>query len=423
MTAPTTTSHTFGSASATATTSAGGTLSRRPVVLVVDDDSLISESLRHVFLGQHYDLILCASGSEALGRFRREAVDVVISDLTMPGMSGLEFLERVREIDPDTQRILLTSEATYEVAARAVRSGLFTVLKKPFVVAEVRAIAIRAITRCQELRAQRRFGEQMQRSVLQSESIRIERDLYAGALHDLSGALTVITGLAETLGIDLRAVNLGGPPVSPAVIRQTVDDIKNQAEMCVEITQRSMRQLRHRHAGDRCDARAVLEDVTQLLRLHRSAKGHQLHVKLPDEGVSLQANAADIFRVVVNIALNAFQSSSRPHRVDLESWILREPLSFFVAAMPGEWNHWIRDGFENRPPCLAIAIRDDGPGIATEILPRLFNQVVTTKPEGEGTGLGLTVVRRTVNELGAALHVHSAEGQGTCFTLYLPLAS
>jgi signal transduction histidine kinase len=76
--------------------------------------------------------------------------------------------------------------------------------------------------------------------------------------------------------------------------------------------------------------------------------------------------------------------------------------------------------FENAAPLLAIAVRDNGPGIPPELLPRIFQQHFTTKPEGQGTGLGLSIVQRLIKQAKGALHVRTRPGEGTTFTVYLP---
>jgi signal transduction histidine kinase len=77
------------------------------------------------------------------------------------------------------------------------------------------------------------------------------------------------------------------------------------------------------------------------------------------------------------------------------------------------------DGFKNTGPLLALTIADTGPGIPTDVLPRIFVPYFTTKPASQGTGLGLDIVQRLVKEAKGLLHVHTRPGEGTNFTVYL----
>src|SRR5205085_12573472 len=78
------------------------------------------------------------------------------------------------------------------------------------------------------------------------------------------------------------------------------------------------------------------------------------------------------------------------------------------------------DGLKNVAPLVALHIEDAGPGMPPPTLARLFEPYFTTKPRGQGTGLGLCIVQRLVREAHGVLHVHSVVGQGTRFVVYLP---
>jgi signal transduction histidine kinase len=76
----------------------------------------------------------------------------------------------------------------------------------------------------------------------------------------------------------------------------------------------------------------------------------------------------------------------------------------------------------NTAPLVKLWVRDAGPGIPTEVLPKIFQSYFTTKGSGQGTGLGLSIVQRLVKEGHGALQVHTERGVGTTFTVYLPAA-
>jgi two-component system cell cycle sensor histidine kinase/response regulator CckA len=78
------------------------------------------------------------------------------------------------------------------------------------------------------------------------------------------------------------------------------------------------------------------------------------------------------------------------------------------------------ESFENTPPLLKVSVRDGGPGIPQDTLPKIFDVRFSTKAAGHGTGLGLNIVLRLVKESQGMLHVHTKVGEGTCFTIYLP---
>jgi len=92
-------------------------------LLLVDDEPSILSALRRLFRPQGYRVLTAEGGQAALDLLQGEAVDLVISDMRMPGMDGAQFLERVRRIQPDTARILLTGYADIASTIAAINDG------------------------------------------------------------------------------------------------------------------------------------------------------------------------------------------------------------------------------------------------------------------------------------------------------------
>jgi DNA-binding NtrC family response regulator len=115
----------------------------RATVLVVDDEDGPREALR-LALGRQFTVLIADSGEAALRALGDTPIDVVMLDLRMPGMGGLETLRRIRELDPDVEVVIVTAVAPYDVAWECMRLRAFDVLRKPFSGAEIVAIAERA---------------------------------------------------------------------------------------------------------------------------------------------------------------------------------------------------------------------------------------------------------------------------------------
>jgi EAL domain-containing protein (putative c-di-GMP-specific phosphodiesterase class I) len=103
----------------------------KPRVLVVDDEQAILRAYSRILTSHGYQVLTAASGEIALELLAREPVDVVVSDLTMPGMTGIDFLRAVRQRDPDLPVILMTACPSTESAARALEYGALRYLLKP----------------------------------------------------------------------------------------------------------------------------------------------------------------------------------------------------------------------------------------------------------------------------------------------------
>ena len=116
----------------------------RPKVLIVDDERAILDTVEILLRGEGFDAAVAQSGREALERFDDTSPDIVLTDIRMPGVSGLDLLEAVRDRDPEVPVILMTAQASLQSAVKAVNQGAFYYLQKPFSNAELVALCRRA---------------------------------------------------------------------------------------------------------------------------------------------------------------------------------------------------------------------------------------------------------------------------------------
>jgi DNA-binding NtrC family response regulator len=113
-------------------------------ILIVDDEVGILETLRILFKKEGWDVVTAHSAAEAMDALESEDPDLVLSDIRMPGATGLELLSRARSVDPSLPVILMTAQASLQSAVRAVNEGAFYYLQKPFANEELLAICSRA---------------------------------------------------------------------------------------------------------------------------------------------------------------------------------------------------------------------------------------------------------------------------------------
>jgi signal transduction histidine kinase len=106
--------------------------------------------------------------------------------------------------------------------------------------------------------------------------------------------------------------------------------------------------------------------------------------------------------------------------VDLRGSALTQPLDLAEFKDGSEDRLLNVENFDNTAPLLLLSVRDSGPGIPPEVLPKIFQPYFSTKGARQGTGLGLNIVQRLIKEASGALHVHTVVGKGTTFNVYLP---
>ena len=156
-----------------------------PRVLVADDDAAIRKALRIIL--ERYEVAEAADGAEALRLFEAEGADLVLSDLQMPGLGGLELLRRVKAADDTAGFIILTGAGTVENAVQALRLQADDYLVKPFNVDEVLLACERALEHRRLVRENRGYQEQLEQRV--AEQAREIEGLVVDALRSLATAI------------------------------------------------------------------------------------------------------------------------------------------------------------------------------------------------------------------------------------------
>jgi DNA-binding NtrC family response regulator len=145
----------------------------RTRILVVDDEQSILDTVEILLRGEGFDASVAQSGREALERFDEVAPDIVVTDIRMPGVTGLDLLEAVRARDPEVPVILMTAQASLQSAVRAVNQGAFYYLQKPFSNAELVALCRRAA----QLRELTRENKTLKREIKRRDSTQAIRPI------------------------------------------------------------------------------------------------------------------------------------------------------------------------------------------------------------------------------------------------------
>lgn len=116
-------------------------------ILVIDDEEDLCWALAKALSREGYEVRTATGGAEGLALFRSEGADLVLLDIRMPGMNGLEVLERLRETDPEVPVLVMTGYSTMEVALKALERGATGYVTKPLNIAEIRETVRRVLSR------------------------------------------------------------------------------------------------------------------------------------------------------------------------------------------------------------------------------------------------------------------------------------
>ncbi|HVZ78015.1 MAG TPA: response regulator, partial [Gemmatimonadaceae bacterium] len=165
------------------------TSTARATCLIVDDEPPLRQVLVHLMRGDGFDCLEAGNGREALDLLEQRRVTLVISDLRMPKMDGMELLREVRARYPDTAVVMITAVADVDVAVSCLAIGAMDYLTKPFHLEEVRARVSQALERRRLVLENRDYQERLEERV-QAQSRRLE-ELFLAGIQSLAEALEV----------------------------------------------------------------------------------------------------------------------------------------------------------------------------------------------------------------------------------------
>jgi len=399
---------------------------RKGTLLIVDGEDGARQSLRVIFKDD-YEILLAGDGASAVQLAQNNKIDVAVLDIRMAGMSGIEVLERLKYVNPGIEAVMMTAYETTDTMRQALRLRACDYINKPFDVSTMRAAVAAAMQRRTLEGEIHTNAEKLQKLLEELQSQKIEEqmattrgEIYASIIHDINGPLTVISGFVQLMNQRIgNATRLEVEDLE--FIKDRLKTITRQVTNCIEISRRYLSFLRRQSdTAPRVGINQLLADLGHLVRVHPSLLGNKFTVQPLAEDTAVRMNGTDVIQVLLNLVINAFQCTPHPHSVGVEGCIVSQPLDLTAFKDSVRDRLLNVESFDNTPPLLMILVRDDGPGIPPETLPKIFEPYFSTKGAQQGTGLGLNIVQRLIKEAQGALYVHTQVGEGTTFTVYLP---
>lgn len=407
-------------------------------VLIVDDE----ETVRNVFaecLSESYACETAESVNEALGYLAEREFSVVITDIIIPGISGIELLRKIIENYPYTAVIMVSGVDRTQRALDAVRLGAFDYLIKPCDLDVLELTVERALERRTLLLNARQYKrdlelrnselargkaelERLQAQIVHSEKMASLGQLAAGIAHELNNPVGFIYGnmdiLNQCTGGLTELLNYYDHSALPetvvcgaAAIKEKIDyqtsledlssiigDCRDGAQRIRDIVQNLRTFSRLDEAeSTKSDIHEGIDSTVRLLSRYYSGGNINL-VRDYGELPPVEAFFGQLNQVWMNLLVNAAQAVS--------------------GAGGGEVKIITRHLGES----ISVTISDTGSGIAPEHLSRIFDPFYTTKPVGEGTGLGLSITFGIVERHLGKIDIKTAVGEGTAFTVTIPVS-
>ncbi len=367
-------------------------------VLLVDDEEGFRQAIARRLDRRGLAVRQAEGGEGALAILAESAVDVVVSDVRMPGMDGLELLDRIKQGYPEIEVILLTGHACADDGVAGIKSGAFDYLCKPIEIDHLTEKIRQArdkIQRREEKRREAEYRRRMEEQMIATERLASLGTLATGVAHEINNPLAIIKEAAGWMTLILNKPEMEGAP-RRADLQNAAGKIEDAVERARRITHQLLGMVRKSEGADMTDVSLDALLAESIALIYKEALNRDIEItRWVDEAVrSIHTDPYQLRQVFINLITNAVHAVGKNGRV-------------IVTAQP--------EGDR-----VAITVKDTGEGIPKEHLERIFEPFFSTKAPGKGTGLGLFVTRNIVEKLGGRISVESRVGQGAAFIIELP---
>ncbi len=355
-------------------------------VLIIDDEEIVLDSCTRILEGSNFQITTATNGVQGLKLAQDLQPDLVFVDLKMPGVSGMEVLEKIHAADSTVVTIVITGYATVDSAVEAMKNGAFDFLPKPFTPDEFRLIA--------------RRGLEKRRLVQETIALRREREVLrehfaAIVSHELKSPLSAIQQNLFALTAELSDKLTDAEKDRLYRCTSRIDGLLKLIHTWLRVISSDM--LNIRESFKPTSVSALISQAVESMQPHAIRKDVEICAQVDGATRQVYGDAVTLTEALINLLSNAIKYSRQDSKIEIR--------------------------VENKADDVVISVIDHGVGIAKEDLPFVFQDFFVGKSKSEegGCGLGLAITRRIVQAHDGSISVESDPGKGSTFVIRLPL--
>jgi len=373
-----------------------------PKVLLIEDEPEVRESYVDMLSLLGYDVDSAENGACGLEKLQKNRYDIVITDLNMPVMNGLETLRQIKKKDIDTEVIVVTGFATIENAIGAMKQGAFDYITKPVSIEHVKIVLSKCMQRIQSRRENKELKD---RNARLSELNELKDKFITITNHELRTPLAVLKGYLDLLNMELENIRNEDKDEYLKIIEKTVDEMVEMID--------NLHNLSNLY-NSRVKAIRTLININELVQeiyddIHALFTKRHVSLKLikSKENLLVSADKKELKRAIRELIQNALKFTNSGGDVTIS----------------------IKNVNLNRQ--IFVEVTDTGIGIPNDKLEMIFepfyevqdvmhHSTSKTGFMGSGIGVGLSLAKEIVETLDGEIVVESKPGEGSSFTIILP---
>lgn len=376
-------------------------MSEKSRILVIDDEIGICEGVQRALEPEGFQVAIALEGKSGLALVKENGFDLVLLDVKMPEISGLDLIGMIHQIDPEIICIIITGYATVEMAVSAIKQGAYDFLTKPFSV-DILLLAVNQglERRMLSLEAKRAARAKAEMQKLAEEKIRLEeldrakKQFIRLVTHELQSPVAAVENY-------IKLILEGYVPVEDqkGILEKCIVRTREERKLIADLLELGHLEMIESFKVSQINPGEILEQVIEELREVIDQKDLGLLVEVDKNIPEITASPEQIKSVWSNLLSNAVK---------------------FTPAK-GE----ITIGLQYKGGNLMGRVRDTGIGIPVEDQEKLFTEFFRAENAKQagvpGTGLGLVIVKRIIEGLDGKITVKSKPGSGTTFQFKIPV--
>ena len=361
-------------------------MNRKSKLLIIDDEEIILDSCTQILAGDDLQITTAPNGTLGLQLIKELMPDLVFVDLKMPGISGLEVIERIHDFDPNIVAIVITGYATVTSAVEAMKRGAYDFLPKPFTPDELRLIARRGLER--------------RRLILEAITLRKEKEMLreqfaAIVSHELKAPLGAVQQNLFVLADELSDQLTDLQKERFERMKTSISDLIHLILTWLRVLSVDVSKIQETFKPT--SVTSVISKAIESVQPQVVRKDIEIVPSIDEPLKLVNGDEGTLVETLVNILGNAIKYS-------------RSGSQILLKVVESEAD-------------ILISVIDEGIGISKEDLPYIFNDFYTGEADqtvGKGSGIGLAITRRIVEAHHGVISVESEPGKGSTFVIRLP---
>lgn len=377
-------------------------------VLVVDDEKEIRDFLFRAltrFAGFQVDL--AGNGEEALKKIEKETYDLVLTDLKMPQMDGLELIREISRSKPETLTVLMTGHGTIDSAIEAMKQGASDYLTKPLNLDESILRLKKVLEERQRFVRLKDYADQLEKANQELKKIdAMKSEFVSVASHELRTPLAAIKNAIQLILSGKTGEINENQAKFLSMAERNINRLTNILNNLLNLSRIESGRIELKF--ENVSIKSIIDSTVSTMRPQADGKSIFLEMDCPEELPPVYVDKEKVEQILVNLIGNAIKFTPEGGKI-------------FVSVM-----HIAEEREGGSAKKIAVSVKDSGIGIPKEHLNSIFEKFYqvegSLQRSAGGTGLGLAITKGLVELHGGKIWVESEEGKGSTFTFTLPVS-